>query len=329
MHGAYNPLHVVSQSKKRRKKKSFLPAIIFLIITALLGMVVVGHFNQNDTSDEQAGSVQLLTGPTVKPLPTESVPMSRELEKVVQEALEGTHGTYGIVVKNLKSGEYYEFNPDTTFQAASLYKLWVMGATYELISDGHLKESDMLSQKASDLYAKFGIATDSAKTGDTVFEYSVGEAINQMIIISDNDAALLLTERVGLKTLSAWLARYGFTDSHVSIDGLPPRTTARETADFFNRLYLGKVINKDYSQKMLTILRAQKLNDKIPQKLPDSTIVAHKTGELDEYTHDAGIVYADTGEYILVLLSKSEEPDLAKERLVNISDAVYRYFFGQ
>ena len=43
---------------------------------------------------------------------------------------------------------------------------------------------------------------------------------------------------------------------------------------------------------MLSILKDQRLNGKIPFLLPHSVKIAHKTGEDDGITHDVGIVYA-------------------------------------
>ena len=77
---------------------------------------------------------------------------------------------------------------------------------------------------------------------------------------------------------------------------------------------------------MLQLLKIQKLNNKIPRYLPKDTVVAHKTGELDPFTHDAGIVYTPNGNYIIVVLSKSDDPDLAENRIADISKNVFNYF---
>ena len=47
---------------------------------------------------------------------------------------------------------------------------------------------------------------------------------------------------------------------------------------------------------MLELLKAQTLNDKLPKYLPDQVIMAHKAGELDDVSHDAGIVYSPAGD---------------------------------
>ena len=77
---------------------------------------------------------------------------------------------------------------------------------------------------------------------------------------------------------------------------------------------------------MTTLLKGQVLNEKIPKYLPPNTVFAHKTGELGQYSHDGGIVFANFGDYIIVVLSKSSSPKDANERIAEISKEVYKYF---
>jgi beta-lactamase class A len=74
---------------------------------------------------------------------------------------------------------------------------------------------------------------------------------------------------------------------------------------------------------MLAILQRQQINDRLPKYLPKGVLTAHKTGELDGYKHDGGIIYAKNGPYILVILSKSENEQYAAETIALISKAIY------
>lgn len=77
---------------------------------------------------------------------------------------------------------------------------------------------------------------------------------------------------------------------------------------------------------MLTLLKNQKLNNKLPKHLPTKTVIAHKTGEIDLFTHDAGIVFSPHGDYIIVVMSETEFPPAADARIANISKSVFEYF---
>jgi beta-lactamase class A len=103
-------------------------------------------------------------------------------------------------------------------------------------------------------------------------------------------------------------------------------TTAKDIASFYKLLYNGKLIDEQSSQQMLEILKRQKLNDRIPKYLPNQTIIAHKTGELDGVKHDAGIVFTPKGDYIIVLMSDTANELVAAEIEANVSKAVWEYF---
>jgi beta-lactamase class A len=211
-----------------------------------------------------------------------------------------------------------------------------MVVAFEQIKNGKLHENDILSQDKDALYKKFNLASASAettaptKTPEEIeknkITLSVNEALEKMIIISDNNAALLLSERVRLLNVASFLDMNGFLESKLGLKDNYPTTTPYDIALFFKKLYRGELANKEYTDKMLVLLKRQRLNGKLPKYLPDELVIAHKTGELDEFTHDAGIVYAPTGDYIIALLSESDNRLQAEERISNVSKAVYEYF---
>lgn len=248
------------------------------------------------------------------------------LGKVVQASLNGTSGTYAAVVKNLKTGENYSFNEKKIYDAGSLYKLWIMAIIYQQIEAGAINEDEILSGDVTALNEEFGISADSADLTEGIVELSVHDSLNQMITISHNYAALLLTEKVSILKISEFLNKYGFKDSSVGVDNKPPKTTSSNIALFFEKLYKGELANPENTTKMIELLKKQQLNDKLPKLLPEGTQVAHKTGEIDYQTHDGGIVYSPKGDYIIVIMSESDMPSAAAEREAQISKAVYDYF---
>lgn len=253
-------------------------------------------------------------------------PKSISLGSSVEKALEGAKGEYAMVVKNLKTGQEYSLNENKEFDAASLYKLWVMAEAYDQIQNGKLKENEVLSGDIADINKKFGIASEEAELTQGSVSFTVSSALKQMITISHNYAALLLSEKVKLSSAGDFLDSNGFLESSLGTDGNSPKTTARDTALFFEKLYKGEIASKENTDKMLNLLKSQQLNNKLPKYLPKGTVVAHKTGEFDFFSHDAGIVYSKKSDYIIVVLSKTDYPPGAEERIAKISQAVYDYF---
>lgn len=251
---------------------------------------------------------------------------NKSLRLTVEKASAGTEGNYAVFIKNLKTGESYFKDENKIFESASLYKLWVMAEVFRRIQEGELKEDDELSGDIAVLNRKFNISSESAELTSGGLTLTVKSALNQMITISHNYAALLLSERIKLSSVAKFLSDNGFNESRVGIEGDTPQTTAFDMALFLEKLYKGELDNEESTTAMIDLLKKQQLNNKLPKKLPEGTEIAHKTGELGYLSHDAGIVFTDKGDYIIVVLSESDYPPGAEERIADLSKAVYEYF---
>ncbi len=252
--------------------------------------------------------------------------VARYLGNAVEEALAGAEGTYGIVIQNLKTGETYYANGHKVFDTGSLYKLWVMATVYHQIQNGQLQKDQVLSQSAATLNEEFYIDSDYAELTEGAVTLTIQEAITQMITISHNYAALLLMEKIKLSSVAAFLKDNGFSESAMGTDGGYSTTTPSDIALFLEKLYQGELANNQYTNEMVNLLKNQQLNEGLPKYLPEEAIVAHKTGEINLYKHDAGIVFSDSGDYSIAIMSESDFPAGAQERIALVSKGVFDYF---
>ncbi|MBI4092001.1 MAG: serine hydrolase [Candidatus Levybacteria bacterium] len=244
------------------------------------------------------------------------------LKEVVDSSLHGTRGTYAVIIKNLRTGEYFSQNEKRTYEPASLYKLWVLGAAYKQIKEGKLNRDEIINRDVKDLNEIFDIASDSAELTEGTVTMKISDAIEQMITISHNYAALLLVSKIRNSNVSAFMREQGFSSSRL---GEPPRTTAQDIASFFEKLYEGAMVDGEYSKRMLDLLSRQRIDDRIPKYLPGDVDVAHKTGELGRFKHDAGIIFGKDP-ILLVVLSESGSPKGAAERIAELSRDIFNYF---
>lgn len=255
------------------------------------------------------------------------------LKQVLENKIKDFDGTYGIVVINLKTAETVEINSEYSFGTASLYKLWVMAEAYNQIKTGELKKTDVLAQTqetldslvATENNQKAATGEDENKTDENeevVISSTVDDALEQMIIISDNNSALLLSARLTHQKISDFLKTYGFGNSSY---GNLPLSTPADIAAYLDKLYKKQIVGEVESTEMLNLLSRQRLNDRIPKYLPQSAKVAHKTGELDSFKHDAGIVYGKN-DYIIVVMTDTPRPAEAAENTAQISKTVWEYF---
>ncbi len=310
------------QYTPRRVRRKKVKILAFLLLSGVVMPFILLQYMQHRADFvPRAETLAITIAPTISP--TIKVTNSTALGQVVRSELEGTTGTYSVVVNNLKTNEAYYINEHEAFQAGSLYKLWVMAVAYEQIQKGTLPKDELLKSDVKALNEKFKLASGSAELQDGEVVFTVKQALDQMITISHNYAALILAQRIKLSNVETFLKTQGLWDSKI---GQPPMTTAYDISKFYEDLYTGKLADQQHTQEMLDLLKRQRLNGKLPKYLPQGTVIAHKTGELGFVTHDSGIVFTEKGDYIIVVMSESSFPQGAEERIAEVSRGVFEYF---
>ncbi len=290
-----------------RGSKGKINLIKPLLLFGLIGVLYLSLYLSNSHPP------QVMVSPLAKP----------SLKNTIEEVMRDTKASWGIVVKNLKTDESFSLNEHKSFEAGSLYKLWIMAEVINQIQDGVLKDDQVLSEEVASLNATFKLSEDVAELNQGTITLSVKEALKQMITISHNYAALLLSKRIKFSSVKEFLKAHDLNESLISESA--PQTSAQDITNFFEKLYRGELANQESSQRMIELLKNQQLNHKLPKYLPSGTVIAHKTGEIGYFSHDAGIVYS-SGDYIIVVLSESDSPKAAEERIGKLSKAVYEYF---
>lgn len=244
------------------------------------------------------------------------------LQTVVDEALREETGFYAVAIKHLGTGEEFWYNGDTQLPSASLYKLAVLYTAFNERERGTLDFDE-------NFVVTYEIPPTEEKEGrkvTVVSTLSVRDAIYQMITVSDNDSAELLLGRLGSATVNRTMKELGLTQTLVGVYDLAV-TSPEDIQLLLEEVYTGEHLNPASRQEMLQILLEQAINDRLPRYLPNGTPVAHKTGELYDMRHDAGIVYAPNGPYVIVVMSEDlVDPDQGSEAVARLSRSVYDYF---
>jgi beta-lactamase class A len=150
---------------------------------------------------------------------------------------------------------------------------------------------------------------------------TVGEAMELTLRISDNATAVLLQDLVGAPNVNASLTALGIKDSGLFSDGLP--LTAQDVALLLEAISRGAAVSRDASSDMLQLMTYEELGNGLKEGLPDGVVVAHKTGNWSDATHDAGIVFAPFGPYLFVALAQASHETRYIQAL---SAAAYAYF---
>lgn len=228
-------------------------------------------------------------------------PKPNDLKNLIDQALNQSDSKIGVVVKNLSTGQEISVNAEEVFNSASLYKLAVMYTLYE-------KNNKRL----------LDINKEDIKSN-----------LYQMITVSSNEAAYYLVDNyASWKEVTASMRSIGLTKTNLNQN--PIVTSPSDIAKLLEMIAKGEAVDFESSTKMLELLSKQKVNDRIPVYLPPTTIVAHKTGELGDVRHDAGVVITPENNYVLVLMSKdSDHPEAVKPEMAELSQKIHEFFATQ
>lgn len=235
--------------------------------------------------------------------------------KDVQKLIDESKINYSLIFKNLSSGEKLALRPNQIVSSASTIKLFIMAKIFQQIKTGNL-----------DLRQTF-MVTEADQVEDTLPRgavYSIEELIILMISRSDNIAANLLIDAVGMQNINLFIKELGILNTVLQrklLDfdarkaGKDNLTTATDLTSFLELLYLGKVIDPEYSGIMLDIMKKHSPKPWWSRGLPREVTIAHKNGNLEGIEHDTGIVFTSQGDYIFTLITWDCEDDSYRKKL--------------
>jgi len=256
--------------------------------------------------------------------------INRALEKNITSEAREFSGKYSVYVKGL--GElkfFYFYNINEKFPAASLIKVPVMAAVFNKISKGKLNLDSEFVLGKKDITPGSGVL----RYHKTPFKITLGELIEFMITKSDNTAANKIIDILGFEYMNDFFADIGLRDTYIRrkmmdftsrAKGVENYTSSKDMAYILEKIYKKELINGYYSRMMLSLLKRQKFNDRIPKYLPKGTVVAHKTGLEKNVVSDVGVVFSNSCDYILcVITSDFKSYKQAKYFIAKLSKVIY------
>ena len=241
-------------------------------------------------------------------------------------------GDVGLYYHRLGSAEAPELhNPDLPLIAASVIKVPIMVTAFRDMAAGALDPDEVVTIRPEMKKPSCGALTYMHDG----LEVTVMDLITLMIILSDNTATNLMIDKLTPEHVNRTMEELGIPgiclrrrlfEPELSAKGIQNTVTARGVGLLLERMAEGALLGRAEDDRMLKILLDQRLNGKLPFYLHSEGVkCAHKTGEDDGITHDAGIVYAERP-FALVMLSNNVNVP-AFERLMQ--DAARELAFQQ
>ena len=262
-------------------QKTIIILVIFIGISAVIltsFQLVIQKKTEGISANSMASSVSSQTSGVIQ------TPKTQDLQ---------LNDANLLATAQLVEAGVYDFNTGATFStdnsqptpSASVIKVFIMSYIYNQRDSGKLQLTDSVAGEPLSYW------------------------VTLMIQNSDNAATNVLINHFGMSTLNAYFASQGYQDTKLErlmLDnaararGLDNYTSLNDCMSFLKRLYEGKSAS---DQEMLTIMKGQQTRTKIPSQLPAGTVVANKTGELDDVESDIGIVYKPNAPFAMVVLT--------------------------
>ena len=223
-------------------------------------------------------------------------------------ALPAGNGTWSVYVCDLVNNTEGAIQ-DARMQAASLIKLYIMGAVYE---------------NYDSIIAQYG-------------QSSVDSNLYSMITVSDNDAANTLVSYLGggdssagMTVVNDFCSEKGYSSTHMGRLLLASNqyddnyTSVSDCGHFLKEVYEGSKESDAHAQAEFDLLAAQTRRNKIPAQMPAGVSIANKTGELSDVENDAGIIYNSSNDLIIVFMSENVlQPGTAQSTIASLSRQIY------
>ncbi len=288
----------------------------------------------------------MVTSLQAQPAPAQSA-LLKELQRLENEF----GGHLGVAAKNLKTGELVSFNGAERFPTASVIKLPIMTAFFELVDSGRIDPLTQVELTAED--EKPGLL-QLMSDGMTM---TLLDAVKLMIVLSENTCTNLVLDRLAethderLAVVNNHLRRSGLTNT-LLLNRLYTIKTKQQTPEairygigmstpedmilLMEKLHRRTLASPESCERMLEILRRQEYNDMVPRILPtDRKLkVAHKTGWINESKVDVALVESEKATFtIAVFVDKHPDHSGSLENRAlllgaHAARAVWNHFTG-
>ena len=256
----------------------------------------------------------------------------QKLESSIQDVDQHLDGVMGVAIEDLTTGERFLLHEDEVFAQASSIKITVLANLYLQAEQGKLKLTDLYTVQSSDL------VQDSYIMGGLtpgVTRLTLRDLATMMVAVSDNSAANVLIDRVGMPNVNAMLDSLGLThtrlrrkmmDLEAAKQGRENISTPREMMTLLDAIYRGKVMNKESTAAFFDMLSTNK-NSWIPRDLPADLKVADKEGSLEAVRTNSGIVFVEGRPYVICVMTSflRNERD-GEEAISKVSLSAWRMF---
>ncbi|MHB1097170.1 MAG: serine hydrolase [Gemmatimonadaceae bacterium] len=239
------------------------------------------------------------------------------LRRTLDSIADAHRGVVGYSITNLETGEHLERRGDETFTTASLIKVPVLVALFDLAEKKQLSLDDPV------------VLTDIDKVGGSgelqflraPLTLRLWDVAWFMSTLSDNTATNLVLDRIKIRRVWQKMEALGLPHTKVHsgsmtrIASVAPDssakyglgvTTPNEMARLFALMAQGKAVSPSADSTMLQILRNNRDDSKLA-RFTYNVRLSHKTGDVDQARTDCGVFFLPARVVTCVLTKDNED----------------------
>lgn len=242
-----------------------------------------------------------------------SAASTASLDQRINAATADFDGKVWIQAKNIDTGAEYSLRGDERVRTASTIKVPIMAEVYRQVAEGKINWTDELTigrkQGGSGVLKEF---TDGSKV-------DLKTAMHLMIVVSDNTATNLVLDHITSTAVNVYMKKLGLNDT-LSLRRIGGggdaaewdepgvnklfgigRSSPRDMVRLLEMMEKGELVSKEASAEMIDVLKRQQYKDGLGRGLSDTMQSASKSGALDRFRADVGIVYTRKGRVAMAI----------------------------
>ena len=232
----------------------------------------------------------------------------QKLDSKIQDIDQHLDGAMGVAIEDLTTGDHYFLHEDEVFAQASSIKVTVLANLYLQAQQGKLKLTDLYTVNSADLVPDSDIMNGLTPG---VTRVTLRDLATMMVAVSDNSAANVLIDRVGMPNVNAMLDSLSLThtrlrrkmmDLEAAKQGRENISTPKEMMMLLDAIYHEKLLNKESTAEFFKLLSTNKASF-IPRDLPPDLKIANKPGELEAIRNDSGVVFVEGRPYVICVMT--------------------------
>ena len=248
-----------------------------------------------------------------RPLNAKDEALLKKLEARIDAIDRGFDGALGVAIQDLGSGRTILRSADEVFPTASVIKIAVLAELFRQDQQARAGAAQLLDPYVAD--ARDVIPGSSMLQGMTagVTRLTNGDLATFMMGASDNGATNLLIDRVGIENVNTLLEGLGLKETRLRrrmLDvaaakaGRENTATPRELLTLLAKLQRGAMLDTAHTDGFMAALATSSHQAPMDSflRLPEDVPHATKTGSLEGVRAEAGIVFATSRPFVIVVM---------------------------